>query len=83
MKALRLLGNPGLGAVEADGGGGIRRGLGVGDLAGQHGAALDCLSQYSLPRLRMLVPAKSLAGQKRIAKPFEGDKGVAAALSFG
>ena len=48
----------GLDAVEADGGGGIGRGLGISDLAGDHHAALNGLGQNRLARLRMLIPAE-------------------------
>src|ERR1700722_10701785 len=75
LKTLGLLGNAGLGAVEADGGGGISRGLGVGDFAGDHDAALNGFSQHSLARFRMLVPAERFARQKGIAEPLEGDEG--------
>ena len=83
MEALRLLGNAGFGAVEADGGGGISRGFGVGDLAGQHDAALNGLGQDRLARFGMLIPAEGLARQKGVAEPLEGDEGMTAALGFG
>ena len=83
MEALRLLGNAGLGAVKANGGGGIGRGLGVGDLAGDHDAALDGLGQNRLARLGMLIPAEGLARQEGVAEPLEGDEGVPAPLGLG
>jgi len=78
VEALRLLGNAGLGAVEANGGGGIGGSLGVGDLAGEHNAALDGLGQHRLARIRMLIPAEGLARQEGVAEPLEGDEGMAA-----
>ena len=82
MKALGLLGNTGLGAVEADGGGGIGGRLGIGDLAGKHDATLNSFRKDGLARLGMLVPAEGLAGQKRIAEPLESDEGVTTALGL-
>src|ERR1019366_9585968 len=83
MKALGLIGNSRLGPVQADGSGRVSRGLGVGNLAGEYDAALYGLGQHCLARLRMLIPAKRLARQKRISEPFECDKRVPATLGLG
>jgi len=83
MEALRLLRDAGLGAVEANGGGGIGRGLGVGDFAGEHDAALDGLSEDGLAGFGVLVPAEGLAGKERVAEPLERNEGVSAALGLG
>src|ERR1700730_8240108 len=82
MEALGFLGDSGFRSVEPDGRCGIGGGLGIGDLAGEYDTALDCLSQYSLTRLRSLIPAKRFAREERITEPFEGDKRVAASLGF-
>ena len=78
VEALRLVGNAGLGAVEANCGGGISGSLGIGDLAGDHDAALDGLGQDSLAGLWVLIPAEGLARQEGVAEPLEGDEGVTA-----
>ena len=83
MEALGFLGDAGLGAIEADGGGGVSGGFGVGDLAGQDDAALDGFSEHGLAGLGMLIPAEGFAGQEGVAEPFERDEGVAAAFGFG
>ena len=83
MEALRLLRHPGLGAIEADGGGGVGGSLGIGNLAGEHYAALNGLGKYGLARLWVLIPAKCLPRQKRVAEPLESDEGVSATLGLG
>src|ERR1700689_4519152 len=83
MEALRFIREAGLGAIKPDGGGGIGRGFGVSDFAGDHDAALDSLSQHRLTRFRVLVPAERFARQEGIAEPLERNKGMAAALGFG
>src|ERR1700731_3303606 len=82
MEALGFLGDSGFRSVEPDGRCGIGRCLGIGDLAGEYDTALDCLRQYSLTRLRILIPAKRFARQERITEPLEGDEGMAAAFGF-
>ena len=83
MEALRFLRHAGFSTIKADGGGGIGGRLGIGDLAGKHDAALNSFRKDGLARLGMLVPAESLAGQKRIAEPLESDEGMTAAFGFG
>ena len=78
VEALRFIGNAGLGAVEANGGGGVSRCLGVGDLAGDHDSTLDGLGQNSLAGFGVLIPAEGLAWQEGVAKPLECDEGVTA-----
>ena len=83
VEALRLLGNVGLGPVEANGGGWVSRGLGICDFVSEHDATLDGLGQHGLTGLGMLIPAEGLARQEGVAEPLEGDEGVSAALGFG
>jgi hypothetical protein len=82
MEALRFFRHAGLSPVEANGGGGIGGGFGVGDFACDHDAALDGLGEDGLARLGVLIPAEGLAGQERVAEPLERDEGMAAALGF-
>src|SRR5260370_10487921 len=83
MEALGFLGDSGFSTIEPDGRGGIGGRLGIGNFAGEDNSALDCLSQYSLTRLRILIPAESLSRQERITEPLEGDEGMTATFGFG
>src|SRR5215469_13245013 len=74
MEALRFFRNPGLGPVEPDGGSGVRRSLWIGDLAGEHDAALNGFGQHRLARFGILVPAERLAGQERVPEPLESNE---------
>ena len=83
MEALRLLRHAGFGAIEANGGGGVRGRLGVGNFAGQHHPSLNGFREYRLPRFGVLIPAKRLARKKRIAEPLQSNESMSPTLGFG
>ena len=83
MESLNLVGHACFGAVEADGGSGVSRCLGIRDFAGEHHSALNGFGEHGLPRLGMLVPTERFARQERVAEPFESDEGMTATFGFG
>jgi len=83
MEALGFFRHSGFGAVQADGRGGVRGRLGIGDFAGKDDPALDGFRKDSLTRFGVLIPAECFSRQEGIAKPLERDEGVTAAFCFG
>ena len=64
VESLYLVGHAGFGTVEADGGSGVSRRLGIRDFAGENYPALNGFREHCLARLRVLVPTECLARQK-------------------
>ena len=83
VESLRFLRHSGFRAIQPDGGCWVRRSLGIGNLAGQHNAALNGLRKHCLALLGVLIPAERLAGKERVAKPFEGYESVSATFGLG